>query len=180
MTMPYKTITTQYTQSRRTWQYLTSATVLSLALLCGLTGCGLFQKPWWHTYFTDPSQATDTITLNLVSYINNSKRSIHIAAFEFNLTPVADALIAAQKRGVDVKWVTDDEYGLGADKEKGRGQFAQMKRSRLTVKADNRSDLMHNKFIIFDSQIVWTGSTNLTTNGTQKNNNNVIVLESQR
>jgi phosphatidylserine/phosphatidylglycerophosphate/cardiolipin synthase-like enzyme len=37
---------------------------------------------------------------------------------------------------------------------------------------------MHNKFWIFDKKTVWTGSTNITHNGTTRNNNNVIVLES--
>ncbi|MFN8425165.1 MAG: phospholipase D-like domain-containing protein [Anaerolineales bacterium] len=37
---------------------------------------------------------------------------------------------------------------------------------------------MHNKFIIFDYQTVWTGSTNLTVNGIFKQENNVIVVHS--
>jgi len=37
---------------------------------------------------------------------------------------------------------------------------------------------MHNKFWIFDQKTVWTGSTNITVNGTLRNNNNVIVIES--
>lgn len=178
MTKQRQITNTEKTQTRRFWSQVAASAVLAIALIWGLSGCGLFQKPWWHTYFTEPGQNKDTIVQALVTYINNSQRSIHIAAFEFNLTPVAKALIAAQKRGVDVKWITDDEHGLLADKEKGRGQFAELKRSRIPVKDDNRPALMHDKYIIFDSQIVWTGSTNLTTNDILKNNNNVIVLES--
>ena len=37
---------------------------------------------------------------------------------------------------------------------------------------------MHNKFWIFDRQIVWTGSANITVNGIFKQNNNVLVLRS--
>ena len=37
---------------------------------------------------------------------------------------------------------------------------------------------MHNKFIIVDERAVWTGSWNYTLNGTYRNNNNVLVLES--
>ena len=37
---------------------------------------------------------------------------------------------------------------------------------------------MHNKFWIFDQQIVWTGSTNITVNGIFKQNNNVLVIHS--
>jgi phosphatidylserine/phosphatidylglycerophosphate/cardiolipin synthase-like enzyme len=43
---------------------------------------------------------------------------------------------------------------------------------------DERSAFMHNKFIVIDGQIVWTGSMNLTENGAFRNNNNVIVIYS--
>jgi phosphatidylserine/phosphatidylglycerophosphate/cardiolipin synthase-like enzyme len=49
----------------------------------------------------------------------------------------------------------------------------------VEVKDDaGRSALMHNKFWIFDRQITWTGSTNITVNGIYKQNNNVVVVYS--
>lgn len=152
--------------------------LLIVGLMAGISSCGLLQPSWWRTEFTNPNQQSNTIVSELVANINSSTSSIHIAAFEFNLDAIAEALITAKNRGVDVKWITDDEYGLGEDKDPGHGQFAQLKRAKIPVKADNRPDLMHNKFIIFDNQTVWTGSTNLTINGTQKNNNNAIWLNS--
>jgi phosphatidylserine/phosphatidylglycerophosphate/cardiolipin synthase-like enzyme len=50
--------------------------------------------------------------------------------------------------------------------------------SGIEVLDDARTALMHNKFIIFDNEIVWTGSTNLTLNGNFRNNNNVLVIHS--
>jgi len=38
--------------------------------------------------------------------------------------------------------------------------------------------LMHNKFWIFDGQLVWTGSTNITESGIFKQDNNTIVIQS--
>jgi len=140
---------------------------------------------WWQVFFTDPLTVNNpdnlggSIAEKLIGYINRAQSTIHIAAFEFNLTPIADALVAAKKRGVDVRWVTDDETGLGADNDPGRGQFKQLRRAGIEVRADKRSVLMHNKFIIFDGQTVWTGSTNLTVNDNFRNNNNVIVIDSQ-
>jgi phosphatidylserine/phosphatidylglycerophosphate/cardiolipin synthase-like enzyme len=37
---------------------------------------------------------------------------------------------------------------------------------------------MHNKFLVFDGQSVWTGSTNLTENGNFRNNNNTLLIDS--
>lgn len=139
---------------------------------------------WWEVYFTDPLNVKDpgqwqnSIEGRLIDKINAAQSSIHIAAFEFGLTPVADALIAAKQRGVDVRWVTDDENGLGADEDPDRGQFAMLKDAGIDVIADTRSALMHNKFIIFDGQIAWTGSTNLTVSGVFQQNNNTIVIHS--
>ena len=141
---------------------------------------------WWEVYFTDPptindpNQIAGSIEEKLIANINQATTSIHVAAFEFNLTPVAEALISAHNRGVEVQWVTDDENGIEADEEEGHGQFAMLEAAGIEVKDDGRSALMHNKFWIFDGQTVWTGSTNITQNGMFRNNNNVIVIRSSR
>ncbi|MCT7949694.1 phospholipase D-like domain-containing protein [Ancylothrix sp. C2] len=159
---------------------------LVLLVVLGLSGCGLFggesggeSGRWWEVYFTEPGRPNAEIVSRLVGYIDSSKSKIDVAAFEFDLGVVAQALERAKKRGVAVRWLTDDEYGLGAENKPGKGQFAVLMRAGIPVKTDKGQDLMHNKFIVFDNKIVWTGSTNLTINGTQKNNNNVIVLKSK-
>lgn len=139
---------------------------------------------WWEVYFTDPLNISDpgnwqaSVAGRLIEKINAAQTSIHIASFEFDLTPVADALIAARQRGVDVRWVTDDEHGLEADEEPGHGQFALLQEAGIEVRSDERSALMHNKFWIFDRQTVWTGSTNITESGVFKQNNNALVIHS--
>jgi len=139
---------------------------------------------WWEVYFTDPVNVRDpanwqsSVAGRLIEKINAAQSSIHIASFEFDLTPVAEALIVAKQRGVDVQWVTDDENGLEADSEPGHGQFEMLQNAGIEVRSDTRSALMHNKFWIFDGQIVWTGSTNITENGVFKQDNNAIVIQS--
>ena len=144
---------------------------------------------WWTVYFTNPPQTskiankdilTGSVAEQLVALIDGAQATIHIASFEFNLTPVAEALIAAHERGVEVQWVTDDEHGIDADEDEGHGQFALMEAAGIEIVDDGRGALMHNKFWIFDGYLVWTGSTNITKNGNFRNNNNVIVLESRR
>ncbi|MBN8655521.1 MAG: hypothetical protein J0M11_07285 [Anaerolineae bacterium] len=142
-------------------------------------------EAWWEVYFTDlllindPNNPAGSIEERLIQFIDAAQVSIHIASFEFNLPRVADALIAAKARGVDVRWVTDDENGLDIDANPNRGQFTRLMAGGVEVKDDaGRSALMHNKFWIFDRQITWTGSTNITVNGIYKQNNNVIVIRS--
>ena len=139
---------------------------------------------WWEVYFTDPQRVNNpqdwqgSIEGRLVEKINAAQKSIHIASFEFDLTPVAEALIAAKQRGVDVRWVTDDESGLQADEDPDRGQFAMLRNAGIEVRSDDRSALMHNKFWVFDGETAWTGSTNITESGVFQQNNNTIVIHS--
>jgi phosphatidylserine/phosphatidylglycerophosphate/cardiolipin synthase-like enzyme len=139
---------------------------------------------WWQVFFTDPRTVSDpanirgSVAEQLVRRIDEAQSSVHIAAFEFDLAPVADALIAAHERGVEVKWITDDENGIETDEEEGRNLFPTLERAGVEVKDDGRSGLMHNKFWIFDDRTVWTGSYNATANGTFRNNNNVLVINS--
>ncbi|HKJ38926.1 MAG TPA: phospholipase D-like domain-containing protein [Anaerolineales bacterium] len=139
---------------------------------------------WWEVYFTDPVNMDDpeqwqgSIEEEIIKKINAAKTSIHIASFEFDLTPVAEALVAAKQRGVEVQWVTDDEHGLESDEEPGHGQFAMLEDAGIEVRSDDRTALMHNKFWIFDQQMVWTGSTNITENGIFDQDNNVLVIYS--
>jgi phosphatidylserine/phosphatidylglycerophosphate/cardiolipin synthase-like enzyme len=140
----------------------------------------------WEVYFTDPQSTADadglrgTVAEKLIGYVDTAERTIHVAAFEFDLIPVAEAMVAARQRGVDVRLITDDEYGIEADESEGIELFNMLGRAGIPVREDGRSALMHNKFWIFDDQTVWTGSANPTANDSLRNNNNVLVLESPR
>jgi phosphatidylserine/phosphatidylglycerophosphate/cardiolipin synthase-like enzyme len=137
---------------------------------------------WWAVLFSPGARGNQAnahyILDKLIGYIDAAQSSIHVAAFETDLTAVAEALARAHARGVDVRWVTDDANGVDADFDEGRGQFALMENAGISIRDDLRSAFMHNKFIIFDNHILWTGSMNLTTNDIFRNNNNVVVIES--
>jgi len=75
-----------------------------------------------------------------------------------------------------VRVVTDDNDGLG-DAETTLHQFEAV---HIPIVTDQRSALMHDKFMILDSTTVWTGSWNYTVNDTFRNNNNALALRSQQ
>ncbi len=137
---------------------------------------------WWAVLFSPGATGNEAnghyILDKLIGYIDSAQTSIYLAVFETDLTPVAEALVRAHRRGIDVRWVTDDQHGIDADMEEGRGQFAMMEAAGIPIHDDLRSALMHNKFIIIDDHIVWTGSMNLTWRDIFRNNNNVVVIES--
>jgi len=101
----------------------------------------------------------------LVRYINNSEKSIHCALYDIDLEK-ALAVFSEKSKKLDVKIVVDNDNWNSEFTGKG-------------IIKDTKSQLMHNKFCIFDNSIVLTGSFNPTENDAFKNNNNVIIIESK-
>ncbi|HOA23122.1 MAG: phospholipase D-like domain-containing protein [Aggregatilineales bacterium] len=131
----------------------------------------------WAVYFTNPVIPFDNVTTggieeNLIWLINEAEQSIDIAMFELDLVNLAEALIAAHERGVQVRVVYDDEY------TQDDGVIDLVIEAGIPATPDRRGAYQHNKFVVIDRYIVWTGSMNFTINDVYRNNNNVIVLVS--
>ncbi len=139
------------------------------------------QRSFWRVYFDQPSSSdkstyTTGINTALVADLGATQRTVDIAAYEFNDPLITRAVLDAHARGVRVRVVTDDNDGLGdADTT-----LHQLVDAGIPVVTDGRSALMHNKFMILDSTTVWTGTWNYTVNDTFRNNNNALVLRSQK
>ncbi len=134
---------------------------------------------FYAVYFTNPVIPFDDVTTggveeHLIALIDAAQSSIDAAMFEFNLQNVADALIAAHERGVTVRVVYDDEH------TEDDPQIEQLIDAGIPATPDERGAYMHNKFFVFDRATVWTGSMNITINGSYRNNNNVIVIRSSK
>ena len=109
----------------------------------------------------------------LAAAIDAATTRVDVAAFDLDLETVTEALIRADQRGVNVRLVTDEDYAdeLGPERLQDAG---------VTVVLDGREPFMHNKFVVIDGAQVWTGAWNLTANGTYRNNNNVLVIDSEK
>lgn len=128
-----------------------------------------------NTYANTPSVGENddqNIDRQLCRLIAAAESTVDCALFELESTRIADALIAAHKRGVRVRIAAETDY---FDNE----EMQQVLRAGIPVVQDERSGLMHNKFIVIDSSLVWTGSFNTTDNGAYRNNNNAVVIRSR-
>lgn len=150
------------------------------ALIGFVQGTSPLEAPgggWYQVYFTSPlhpdqdEEHLGGIDEKLVALINDTQSSIDIAAYELDLENVAGALIEAHEDGVVVRLVTDTDNVDETAVQK-------IRRAGIPVVDDDRSSIMHNKFVIIDGETVLTGSWNLTDNGTYRNNNNAIVIHS--
>src|SRR5690606_15988443 len=131
-------------------------------------------------YFTDPINTQDEsrfigapIEDALVAAIDRAEQRIDAAVFEMTSQPVTDALLRAHERGVQIRIVTDGDHGL----ERPDTTLDQLEDVDIPIVSDgNRGAYMHNKFFVIDRLYVWTGSTNITTNGLYNNNNNALLI----
>jgi len=110
----------------------------------------------------------------LVSLINNADISVHVLIYSFTLDNVADALIQAKGRGVDVKVVMEKDNALGSGSE-----YTRLKSAGIDIRLDTNSALMHDKVAIIDAHVIVTGSFNWSSAANDGNNENMIVIDSQ-
>ncbi len=127
----------------------------------------------WEVYFSEISSVGSPYSLEkrLVARLSDAAERIDAALYDLDSAPIADALIEAHRRGLQVQIFTEtDNIAEQIRRLQGEG---------VPVAADGDSDsYMHHKFVVIDERYVWTGSYNPTYNGAYKNNNNVIFLDS--
>jgi phosphatidylserine/phosphatidylglycerophosphate/cardiolipin synthase-like enzyme len=107
----------------------------------------------------------------LAESILEARVSVDVAAYQFNLVRLRQALVEAHRRGVAVRMVTDSDYLDEPEVQK-------IIEEGIPVLGDRREGLMHNKFVVIDRTEVWTGSMNLTDNGAYRNNNHLLCIRS--
>ncbi len=135
----------------------------------------------YSVYFDERATTASATTLEhtemenaLLSQINNAATSIDVALYDLNRQSVIDALVAAYDSGVEVRVVGDDEAATSS----GYSSFyQQLTTAGITVTLDTSlPKIQHNKFMVFDSHIVWTGSANFTDTGLSLNADSGIVI----
>lgn len=139
---------------------------------------GGVEPDWYEVYFTEPTASSDPATYNnaftevaLIYALDSATKTIDVATFEMDWAVFADALSRAHERGVRVRILTDDETLLDDD-----SLITALQLQGIAIADDNRSALMHHKYIILDDTYVWTGSMNFTVNSVYRNNNSAIML----
>lgn len=120
-----------------------------------------------------------------VHLVDNSKESIDIAIFGYDEIPaITEALRRAKSRNVKIRFVYDENFTVTTNYYKDNSKIIDL--AEIAVSDRNpaskvlSSALMHNKFIIFDKNIVYTGSMNFSPTGISGYDvNDIIVLHSK-
>lgn len=105
--------------------------------------------------------------------INDATKSIRMMAFSFSAPDIMNALVAAQKRGVDVQIVIDQNGNVSG---KSLQAMRYVAHNGVKLRTDNHYRIQHDKVIIVDGSTVETGSFNFAKTAESKNSENVIVI----
>lgn len=113
----------------------------------------------------------DTCPNRVTYFLNQVRRKVDVCVFTITDDRISNALLAAHRRGVAVRIITDNEkaYDPGSDVD-------ELKAAGIPLKVDETIYHMHHKFAVFDDEKVLTGSYNWTRNAAEVNWENLVVL----
>jgi phosphatidylserine/phosphatidylglycerophosphate/cardiolipin synthase-like enzyme len=120
-----------------------------------------------------PGDAIDNL---IIGAIGGAKRQVLVHAFTFTHRRIAQALVAARRRGVDVSVLADREQARAVP----QNVLADLVAGGVAVWLDGNFQNAHNKVIVIDPDephpITITGSYNYTIAAQRHNAENVVVL----
>jgi hypothetical protein len=106
-----------------------------------------------------------------VAQIDAAQSSVLVQAYSFTSAPIAQALVAAHQRGLDVRVLLDKSQR--SEKYTSADFLA---RAGVPTAIDAQHAIAHNKIMIIDGAVVVTGSFNFTKSAEQSNAENLLIL----
>lgn len=109
----------------------------------------------------------------VINTLNSARHAINLMGYSFTSPEVVKALIAAKRRGVDVRVVLDSKGN------QGRASVAAINllvNAEIEVRTVDNYRIMHDKVAIIDDVTVQTGSFNYTRAAQRSNSENVVVM----
>jgi phosphatidylserine/phosphatidylglycerophosphate/cardiolipin synthase-like enzyme len=161
-------------------QEVQAMTMMWLLLATGFTGALTVRFLWRQVvqlfvpvpsaqaHFSPKGGCTDVI----VAELKKARREVLVLAYSFTSRPVAQALVDAKLRGVNVELVLDHSN----EKEKYTDLPFFLEQGLHPV-IDAEHPIAHNKVMIIDGRTLLTGSFNFTHQAEQDNAENLLVLK---
>jgi phosphatidylserine/phosphatidylglycerophosphate/cardiolipin synthase-like enzyme len=120
---------------------------------------------------------------NIIKAINDARQQVLVQAFSFTHSGIAQALIAAHKRGVEVRLIAD----LDQTRKIRQNKIADIAAAGVPVWLDGEHNGAHNKVMIIDADSadvahvgIITGSYNFTNAAQHRNAENVLLIRANR
>jgi cardiolipin hydrolase len=107
--------------------------------------------------------------------VATAKESIDVCVFTLTDDTLTEVLVAAHRRGVRVRVVSDDQKAMDRGSD-----IDVLEAAGVAVATDDSHAHMHHKFAIFDGRRLLSGSYNWTRSAAVANQENVLVTDDRR
>lgn len=108
--------------------------------------------------------------------IDGAQRSIRVAAYVFTASAVTKALVAAHKRGVEVRVLLDWRANFEDERRYARHAIGALVLAGVPVRTIDVYPIFHDKYMVIDDRTVQTGSYNYTVAAARHNAENALVV----
>jgi phosphatidylserine/phosphatidylglycerophosphate/cardiolipin synthase-like enzyme len=113
----------------------------------------------------------------VIKVIASSRKEIRLLAYGFTNPNIVQALLAAKRRGVDVRVAVDYKANISEDRSrKGMAALNLLANAGIPVRTVSVYPIHHDKVIVSDGRSVETGSFNYTAAAEKSNSENVLVV----
>lgn len=112
---------------------------------------------------------------NIIDAISNTEKTLDIAVFSMTNRTILNALLKAHERGVLIRFLGDRTMELNK-----YSVFPKLKEAGISFRFNDAFELEHNKFAIYDDDVVLTGSYNWTRSASSSNSENCIFLHNDK
>jgi phosphatidylserine/phosphatidylglycerophosphate/cardiolipin synthase-like enzyme len=109
----------------------------------------------------------------IVMLYQHAKRYIYLSVYGFTYPRAVQALVAAKKRGVDVRMLTDQER---TQEVKQHTALQTLHLAGIPIRVNQHDGLMHLKQVVIDDEINTSGSMNHTTSGNSYNDERMDII----
>ncbi|MGC9130377.1 MAG: phospholipase D-like domain-containing protein [Pyrobaculum sp.] len=114
-------------------------------------------------------------TTKIVDYVKGAKQTVYVEVYVLTYKPLADALVEAAKRGVDVYVVLSSRV-YGGVPQAARELASYMESNGVKVRWNGDFPNVHTKLYVIDNKTVIIGNINPTASGFGKNKGVMLVI----
>jgi len=109
----------------------------------------------------------------LTALYRHATRYLYVAVYGLTSPSAVEAMVAAKKRGVDVRMITDRQR---TEDVKQRTALHTLQLAGIPILVNEHDGLMHLKQVVIDDEVNTTGSMNHTTSGNRYNDERLDVI----
>jgi phosphatidylserine/phosphatidylglycerophosphate/cardiolipin synthase-like enzyme len=124
--------------------------------------------PSVEVFFSPKGGCTEAV----VREINRARHEVLVQAYSFSSKPIAEALVAAKTRGVQVTVLLDK-----SNEAEAYSDLPLLLEQGLAPLIDGHHAIAHNKVMVIDRATVVTGSFNFTHQAEAENAENLLVIK---